>query len=272
MLPLHFESVHANGVNLYHYLPGEQPALTRHWPGLFQDWPEGPTPFTEYAVNNNNMEEVAIYVGLTWRLTEGLARYAIPTYYRDDAERHLEQEPVLVDWEYEVDAEELKVASRNKGFVPGRSTHGFRPGLASWCPGNAERAGLFHLATPRDLVRMLHAVLLDASSEITVFAVEPGPDRHAALVSALRGPNRPSLSDVITRTDVFVDLTIGSDIDCFDSIMVASHADLRSRIDTLAADYGHRITAYENRAAGLPNTGAFLHAMPALSGITLDGS
>ena len=29
-------------------------------------------PWTEYAVNNNNCEEVAIYLGLIWRLTEGL--------------------------------------------------------------------------------------------------------------------------------------------------------------------------------------------------------
>ncbi|MEU9204477.1 hypothetical protein [Streptomyces sp. NPDC048332] len=269
MHPLRFESVRANGVNRHHYMPGERPAVTRHWPGLFQGWPEGPTPFTEYAVNNNNMEEVAVYVGLIWRLTEGLARYALPAYYRDEAGQSLQQTPVLVDWEYEVDPGELTAASRDKGFVPGCSTHGFRPGLAGWRAEDAERAGLFHLATPYDLVRTLHAVLLDASSEIAVFAVAPGPARHAALVTDLRGADRPSLTDVIKGPEVFVDLTIGSDVGNHDSIMVASHVDLQARIDALSADYERRIIAYEEQADSLIDTAAFLRAMPGLCGVAL---
>ncbi|WP_328905786.1 hypothetical protein OG230_24015 [Streptomyces sp. NBC_00234] len=270
MQPLTFEHVRTSGVNVHRYLPGEQPSVTRHWPGLFQGWPEGPTPFSEYAVNNNNMEEVAVYVGLLWRFTRGLTRYAIPAYYRDDAERFLAQKPALVDWEYEVDAEEPTFASRDKGFVPACSTHGFRPGLDSWRVEDAQRAGLFRLNTPRDLIRMLHAVLLDASSEITVFAVEPGPDRHASLVSALRGAERPSLPSVIAGREILVDLTIGSDVGQYDSIMVASHADIRPLVQDLAEDYGRRTTAYENGVDSLRGTDAFLQAMAALSGITLD--
>ncbi|MFG2500585.1 hypothetical protein ACGFSB_20515 [Streptomyces sp. NPDC048441] len=288
MHPFRFERVHKSGVNIHRYTPGKQRAVTRNWPGLFQDWPEAATPFTEYAVNNDNMEEVAVYVGLMWRLTEGLSRYAIPAYYRQDAEWFLQQTPVLVDWEYEVEAEALTAASRDKGFVPGRSTHGARPGLTSWRAEDARRAGLFRLATPRDLVRMLRAVLLDASSEITLFAVAPGQARHAALVRALCGANRPNLADVLTdadvlaesdvlsgtgvptEEDVFVDLTIGSDIGYYDSIMIASRADLRPRIETLVADYQNRITAYEGRAEDFPDMAAFLRAMRRLSGISLD--
>ncbi|WP_143662413.1 hypothetical protein [Streptomyces sp. f51] len=100
-------------------------------------------------MNNNNMEEVAVYVGLVWQLTAGLDRYAIPTYYCDDAERFLEQNPMLVSWEYEVDAEAPTVTARDKGFVPGctarpfgrtrRTTLAVRacsgcPRLATWYP------------------------------------------------------------------------------------------------------------------------------------------
>jgi len=71
--PLRFQTSQTRGINVYRYLPGTLTAVTRNWPGLFQDWPPEPTPFTEYAVNNNNMEEVAVYIGLAWRLTAGLA-------------------------------------------------------------------------------------------------------------------------------------------------------------------------------------------------------
>ncbi|MFE7072155.1 hypothetical protein ACFU96_18935 [Streptomyces sp. NPDC057620] len=257
MHPLHFQSSKEQGINVHRYLPGTRTAVTRHWPGLFQDWPPGPTPFTEYAVNNNNMEEVAVYTGLVWRLTAGLARYAIPTYYRDEAALALGREPVLVDWEYDIEAEDPH-AVRDNGFVPGRSTT------------DTSRAGLFALSTPRDLVRLLHAVLLDATSEITVFAVAPGQARLEDLAAALSGASRPSLPLVIRDEDVFVDLTIGSDIDYYDAITVASHTDLRPRLDELANDFARRIETYETRVASLSDVGAFLGAVPDLSGIDLD--
>ncbi|MFE1796908.1 hypothetical protein ACFW9L_12150 [Streptomyces sp. NPDC059517] len=260
MHPLHFQSSKEQGINVHRYLPGTQTAVTRHWPGLFQDWPPGPTPFTEYAVNNNNMEEVAVYTGLVWRLTAGLARYAIPAYYRDEAAQALGREPVLVDWEYDIEAESPHEV-RDNGFVPGHSTAG---------TSATSRAGLFDLSTPRDLVRLLHAVLLDATSEITVFAVAPGEARLKDLVASLNGSSRPSVPSVIRNEDVFVDLTIGSDIDYYDAITIASHTDLQPRLDALATDFAGRIETYETGADSLPDVEAFLSALPALSGIDLD--
>ncbi|MEW2118456.1 hypothetical protein AB0945_25360 [Streptomyces sp. NPDC005474] len=266
MHPLHFQDSKEQGINVYRYLPGAQTAVTRHWPGLFQDWPPEPTPFTEYAVNNNNMEEVAVYTGLVWRLTAGLARYAIPTYYREEAAQTLGREPVLVDWEYDIEAEDPHAVCDN-GFVPGRSTAGRRRPDA-WKDVN--RAGLFSLSTPRDLVRLLHAVLLDASSEITVFAVAPGPARLKDLVASLSGSSRPCLPSVIRDAEVFVDLTIGSDADYYDAITVASHADLQPRLDALTNDFARRIEVYEGRVDGLTDVEAFLGVAPELSGIDLD--
>ncbi|MER5556887.1 hypothetical protein ABT001_35485 [Streptomyces sp. NPDC002793] len=265
MHPIRFEASTTDGFHLFHYLPGNDLAVTRHWPGLWQEWPDEGTPYTEWAVNNNNMEEVAVYVGLVWQLTAGLDRYAIPTYYCDDAERFLKQEPMLVSWEYEVDAEAPTVTTRDKGFVPGRTAKPLRAE-----PDNAGRAGLFRLSTPRDLVSALHAVIFDASSEITVFAVAPGPYRLQRLVSALSGPTPPALADVLEEEGVFADLTIGSDFGYYDSITVASRADLRHRVDDLAADYARRISAYELRLGDLASVPDFLRAMPELAGVVLD--
>ncbi|MEU7046799.1 hypothetical protein AB0A77_37960 [Streptomyces varsoviensis] len=272
MHPIEFHAVDAEGIHAFHYIPGDNLAVSRHWPGLVRGWPGNKTPFTEWAVNNNNMEEVAVYVGLIWRLTAGLARYAIPSYYRDDAERFLGRAPTLVDWEYEVDAEELTAGLRDRGFVPGRSTASMCPKPTAEQLGNVDRAGVFALATPRDLVAALQAVLLDASSEVTVFAVAPGSERFERLVAALRGPVRPALAEVLGDEGIFADLTIGSDLGNYDSIIVASPTDLMPRLAALTANHAHRIEVYEQELGALRDIPDFLRALRELAGVDLDSS
>ncbi|MFE0631550.1 hypothetical protein ACFW3D_31920 [Streptomyces sp. NPDC058864] len=211
-------------------------------------------------------------MGLVWRLTAGLARHAIPAYYRDDAARTLGREPMLVDWEYDVDAEQLAAQSRDNGFVPGRSALAIRPRPSAWEVENARRAGLFPLATPRDLVSALHAVIFDASSEISVFAVPPGAARLERLTAALRGPVRPALGDVLEDDGIFLDLAIGSDLGNYDSVIVASCTDLLSSLAELAADCGQRVESYEQRLDELRGVSDFLRAMPDLAGVDLDAS
>ena len=85
MKQIRFDAAVENGVNVYRYLPGDDVPVEAHWAGLYQQWREEPTPWTECAVNNNNTEEIAVYLGLIWRMTDGLARYGIATYYRADS-------------------------------------------------------------------------------------------------------------------------------------------------------------------------------------------
>ncbi|MEU1618539.1 hypothetical protein ABZ479_14730 [Streptomyces sp. NPDC005722] len=271
MLPIRFDATKGDGVHVFHYLPTLGTPVTRNWPGLFGEWPEERTPFTEWAVNNN-MEEVAVYLGLVWRLTAGLRRFAIPAYYREDAERALGQTPLLVDWEYEIDAEGLTPAARDKGFVRARSAVTPRP-----VPGRDGRcdsacAGLFPVAAPRDLVSLLHAVIFDASSEISVFAVAPGAERLGRLTQALRRDRPPTLAGLLQEGEVFVDLTIGSDVGQYDSIMVASPTDIGERVDALVADCALRITAYESRVDAFTGVPDFLREMPRLAGVVLNDS
>jgi hypothetical protein len=82
---IRFDTAVENGVNVYRYLPGADVPVEVHWGGLHQEWPEEPTPWTEYAVSNDKTEEIAVYLGLIWRVTAGLDRYGIATYYRDEA-------------------------------------------------------------------------------------------------------------------------------------------------------------------------------------------
>jgi hypothetical protein len=264
---IRFDAAVENGVNVYRYLPGADVPVEVHWTGLYQEWPEDRTPWTEYAVNNGNTEEIAVYLGLIWRVTAGLARYGIATYYRDKAAVILHQEPRLIDWEYEVAAEELDPGRRDHGFVPGRSCVPIRPAPTAWQSEHVAQTGMFSIAEPRDLVGLLRATLLDASAEVVIFGVEPGPDRLAALTRSLSGAARPSLAAVLRSGDVFTDLTVGVDLGYCDSITIASHADLTARLHHLAGDYDQRIADYEAKVGGLPGTPAFLAAMRDLTGI-----
>jgi hypothetical protein len=97
---IRFDAAVENGVNVYRYLPGGDVPVEAHWAGLYQEWPEGPTPWTEYAITNDNTEEIAVYLGLVWRMTAGLACYGIAMYFRDEASVTLHQEPRFIDWEY----------------------------------------------------------------------------------------------------------------------------------------------------------------------------
>jgi hypothetical protein len=221
---------------------------------------------TEYAVNNSNTEEIAVYLGLLWRMTDGLTRYGVAAYHRDAAAGILGQQPTLVDWEYEVDAAVLEPASRDHGFVPGRSCVPIRPAPTAWQSEHAAQAGVFSLTTPRDLVGLLRATLRDASAEVTVFGVEPGPERFTALTHSLSGRARPTLADVLRPGDVFADLTVGVDLGYYDSITIATHTDRAAHLHHLAADYGRRVSVYEAKADALPDIPAFLAATRDLTG------
>jgi hypothetical protein len=121
--PIEFESWVEGGLHTYRYTSREGGPFERNWSGLFEEWPEhGPTPWTEYAVNNNNCEEVAVYLGLIWRLTEGLVPYGVPRYHRDDAAYAAGAPFAMVSWEYEVGDGERGDVGEIAGFVPARSS------------------------------------------------------------------------------------------------------------------------------------------------------
>ncbi|MFI6502417.1 hypothetical protein [Nonomuraea typhae] len=46
------------------YLPGDAPPVEVHWDGLYQDWTGEPrTPFTEFAIDTCEREEMAVLEG-----------------------------------------------------------------------------------------------------------------------------------------------------------------------------------------------------------------
>ncbi|XVQ89344.1 hypothetical protein ACQP2K_18590 [Microbispora siamensis] len=257
MRPIRFERYqHLDGF-VYVYTPGDETPVEIHWPGLYQEWPDNDrTPFTEFAINNCEQEEMAVYFGLAWHLTQGLAGYAVPIWYRDAAARSIGRQPELVDWEYTVNSETPAAAERLAGFSRARVTD----------PTHRSSTGLFDVHAFRDLV-LLQQALWDASSAINLFAVRPGAERKRRLLNALRSPSPPHLTDVLDKGEMMIDITIGMDIGTWSSLTVASLSDLRVRLDELSAAFEKRVTEYEKSVPAVPDLAGFLRAMRTLAAL-----
>lgn len=266
------ESQGSDGLWVYTFIEasgegGEARPVRSHWPGLFADYGEyqeafGYSPWTEFCVNNNNMEELLVYLAFAWRLTEGLRRFAIPAYYRDEAASLLGRDFDLVDWEYGVDAEKQLPGERDLGFTPARSRVPFGE-PSDRQSEHRSGAGLFELTVFKDLVELARATTGDASAEITLIASQT---TRSSLGEQLRG-SKPSLDKVLTPGDVFVDITIGVDLGYYDSIIVKSRDRLKERIEQLAREYEEAIMAYEQSIPAPDDLTAFRSAMNTLAGV-----
>ena len=175
-----------------------------------QDYSDDPSlnPWCRHAINNNDGEALAVWRALTWELTAGRRRFAIPAYYRDLL--GMNREAVQrVRWEYEVDTEQPEWLTADIGFVPARAC--VRPAPDLWQRDHVGFAGLFELASYRHLTDLALAVAGDATSEITLFALRD-QDRSHFLASALNQAPGPHLADILQPGDIFVDLTVVHDL------------------------------------------------------------
>lgn len=256
--PIEFESWVEDGLYTYRYTSQAGGPFERNWPGLFEgEWPEhGPTPMTEFAVNNNNCEEVAIYLGLIWRLTEGLVPYGVPRYHRDDAMYSAGAPYAMVRWEYEVGDGERGDVGEIRGFVPARSSVRMFPPPSIWEQEHKDMAGFFELPVFVMLKGVVSALLADASAELNIYALEqwtaPG------VVEALNGPSTPDLAEFLGDEEIFIDLVIGVDAENSDAIVVRSKSDLGDLVFPLAAEYDAAIEAYEADLDKIKTMPAFL--------------
>ncbi|GIF02156.1 hypothetical protein [Paractinoplanes rishiriensis] len=251
---LRFEHVYREGLHCYVVRAEVADLLTPIWRGLWkQDYSDDANlnPWYRHAINNNDGEALAVWRALTWALTTGRSRFAIPNYYRDETARLLgiERESVqLVRWEYEVNVEEPEWLNADIGFVPARTAVSMRPAPDSWQRDHAAFAGLFELTSFRHLTELALAVGGDATSEISVFALRD-PGRARLLASALNRAQRPALAETLQPGDIFIDLAVVHDL----GAGVASYLSVKTpeaidEVDHLAEHYSEAFRCYANRA------------------------
>jgi hypothetical protein len=269
--PLTFEHWTDDGLHTYQYVAREGPVVEANWPGLFEgDWPEhGPTPYTEYAVNNNNCEEVAVYLGLIWRLTEGLLPCSVPRFHRDDATYAAGAPYALIDWEYEVENEAGRNLGLIRGFVPARSSVRMYPPPSPWEKENSGRAALYELPVFSMLSGVVRQTMADASMEVNIYALKQRSAERVAERLQAREP--PLLVDLLEKEELFIDLAIGVDEGYVDVLVIHSPQDLSDLLDALVAEYKEAIDLYENDVNHIGSMDEFLGRIGELMNLGEEG-
>lgn len=220
--------------------------IDRHWPGLYESWDgweRDRNPFFRFAVNNNNQEEMAVYLGLSWALTDLPVRlgvlhyqwYTLRTWYHRDPD-------AWAAWEFLVDAES-RAPEREEGFKRARSGRP-PPGVVG---RDGDRygsgAGMYDLVTPDDLRDLTLGALSDAWGEVTVFGLAD-QSRREEVIEALSGKRPPHLDSLLHENDRMVHLAFGVDLGYYDSILVVGRG-IEVEVQRLAEQYTRAATAYQ---------------------------
>nr|WP_230582377.1 hypothetical protein [Salinispora tropica] len=223
------------------------------WPGLWeQEYSDDAdlNPWRRYVVNNNDGEALAVWRALAWEFTAGLSRFVIPTYYRDEAAQlqGIDRAAVqLVRWEYEVDLEQPEWLTADIGFVPARACVPLLPD--PWQREHAGFAGLFPVASFRHLTDLALAVAGDATSEITIFALQD-PDRASMLASALNQAHHPELAEILHPGDILVDVAVVHDLGAGPaSYLTIKTPEATDEVGHLAAHFSEAFRRYATQAS-----------------------
>ena len=249
------------------YTAQGEPPVRVHWPGLNDDAAieaiDG-AHWDRYAVNNNNAEEVAVYLRVLWQLVRGREVLGAAVYYAADAAAALGQPGSAVRWQYETDAEGPPGYVSRKGFVPARSSVQIRPTPTPEQKWIRDKSLLFRIHDVREAGALLRSTLGDAAGEVYVF----GTSEYRALeiIERLRGETCPELEQLLQSDDIFVDLGIGVDFGYNDYFLAASRAPIRPILAPIVEKAERAIARYEERVNAFTSPAAVLALLAELAG------
>ena len=244
------------------------PPVHSHWPGLAdvdaideidtKQW-------LNLAINNNNQEEVAVYLRLAWGMLRDRVILGNACYYSGDAADELKQDGTIVRWQFEVDAEGPPGYAAALGFTPARSSVVIRPEPTEHQRYMRDKTLLFRLSEFGEMATLLRSVLGDAAGEISLIGTSAtGVD---VITDRLRGELRPELGELLGPTDVFVDIGIGVDPGNNDYIVMASREPLEPRLELLRHEAELAIEDYESSISPFTAPSVALQLMERLAGL-----
>ena len=222
-------------------------------------------PHELYNVSGLSPVHNAIYLGLAWRITQGLDRFGIPTWTRDDASDETGKSFDFVKWEYSTNVDGKIL---DQGFIPASSSPGpIDPHsdtyLDVWKYEHRNLAGLFSLESFVEFVGIQKPSLVEAFSETNYFALESNKSLEG-LVAALNSNTRPELADILGANDIFIDLFVGLDMGYPDSVLIKSKRNLKPQLNMLVNEYQVSIEKFEARMADIYEMNDFTKAITEL--------
>ena len=237
-----FEQEQRDGVQLIRWLG--DPEITG-WRREELWGPDTPRFVADYRMFGSAGLLYPALLGLVWRLTAGLARFALPEFDGVSNCERLGRPYELVRWEYGIESDRPDWPARDRGFVAAES-HRTLPGPQPGGPPIFERfegAALTRVSTWLDLMSILP--LGDAANTTCVFAITPDERGHARLLSVLRADQPPTLETVVaTEDDVVAVITQEEEELGLSSVVIAGRERLRSSFQGEAEQLVDRLDAY----------------------------
>lgn len=264
-----FEHSYRDGI--HHYATAGQVALDAIWPGLWEmEYPGDRTlnPYLRFGINNGDGERLAVWRALSWAVTAGLERYAIPNYYGDDAVQTLGFDPSSVDhvdWDYDIDvsAPEATFQEADRGFVRACHVVPLRPDPTDWERATSGKARLVPVGRLEELLA-LGRVVSEATSHITLFGLE-STDRLPDLLEVLRSRRPPTVAKVLGVADVVVDTAIEHDGVGRSYLVVRSKREIHE-FENMVHSFEQRFQTYVERSSELESFDEFAAAIGDLLG------
>lgn len=247
--PFQFEHYVEGDLNVYRHLAMKS-LLEHPWrpPEM-----EGQAP-PQWWVYGAYGDTYAVPLSFAWRMVRHLEVYAIPNYWWTGGYAGTPPpRPTLVDWEYDVFAEEEArgiPTFRDNGFVHARSASPLDVPVewtSSFDAPLEGKAAVFPVRDWLELVKLHISLRCDAQAELTIFGMQAG--RGRALVDALQARKRPLLVDLLLPGEIFVDVVTPEDLGYLECILLKAPDDLETVVSDTAGAVVRAFHAYE-RAIG----------------------
>jgi hypothetical protein len=184
-------------------------------------------------------------LGLVWRLTAGLTRWALPEFDGVSICERVERPYELVRWEYGIEWHQSDWPSRDRGFVVAESHRTLPSSDARQMPRSErfEGAALTPVPSWPDLISLIP--FGDQANTLCLFAIGSTGDACRDLLAVLRADARPGLESVLANDDdMFAVLTQEDEGLGLSSLLIAGRGRLRNSFDAEVGQLAERVDAY----------------------------
>jgi len=256
MKKIEFETRRESDFYEYHLAIGVDKLLeqTIHGSGslvssrIFNQGDEWSTFYKNYCYSWGCQENIFVYLLIILRLIKTKSICGIPCW---DVSMYLdidEKEYDLIDWqysiEYQLDASNVNIEYRDKGFIEARSSTS-QPENAKWTNDKENKTALFKIESTKDFINLLSAVRHDVYGEINLFVLNENQN-YEQLRKSLQDSYKPDVSNILDSVELLIDLVIGDDEGYQDYLIIKSKRDISQELDEISKIVTQKSIEYEH--------------------------
>lgn len=252
-MSLIFDSTFQNNLYIYRHLSIDKQVIEKPWNGFMQfvETDEWDRLHEQYGVSPYCCEGAVVYLSLIWKLLESKTIFIIPIFDIHTVTKRLNKDYHFVKWQYSCTAEDNKF--EDNGFIPARSSYMISPIRDEFQYKHREHGTITEINTIEELISIHNTMIFsNAYSEMNIFGLSKDIDIEE-IRRFLSSSERPSLSTLLNKDDIFMDLILGVDIGFHDGMLIASKVTLDTRMKQILSSLNNIIEQYESRSAEIKN-------------------